>query len=92
LEQVRKDFKINGEIRGRGLMVGFELSDPGGKPDVHITQRIQKKCLDKGLLVVTSGSYGNIFRFLPPLIISKNELNIGIEIFVESLQETLSKV
>ncbi|HPX26806.1 MAG TPA: aspartate aminotransferase family protein [Treponemataceae bacterium] len=63
------------EVRGRGLMIGIDIAQPAGE--------IQKKCLEMGLCVSTAGS--NTIRFLPPLIISKEEIEKGLEIFKKVL-------
>lgn len=63
------------DIRGKGLMIGIEID---GSPS-----DIQKKALEKGLLVLTAGK--NVVRLLPPLIITKEEIEKGVEILKESL-------
>ena len=63
-------------IRGLGLMIGIEVSCP---PD-----EIQKKALEKGLLILTAGK--NVVRLLPPLTISESELKEGINILVQALK------
>ena len=64
------------EVRGVGLMIGIDIAD--GK-----VGEIYKNCYENGLLVLTAGK--NAIRFLPPLIISKKEIDEGIEIFKEAL-------
>ena len=63
------------DIRGKGLMIGIEIDG--------IPSEIQKKALKKGLLVLTAGK--NVIRLLPPLIISKKEIDLGIQILSEIL-------
>jgi 4-aminobutyrate aminotransferase/(S)-3-amino-2-methylpropionate transaminase len=46
----------------------------------------------KGLLMITAGMYGNVFRIAPPLIISQEQLDIGIDIFEETLKETQAQM
>lgn len=64
------------DIRGMGLMAGLEL-------DIEIAPII-KKCLENGLLIIGAGK--NVIRFVPPLIINKDEIDEGIEILKTSLQ------
>lgn len=63
-------------IRGRGLMIGIEIDS--------LASDIQKKALEKNLLVLTAGP--NVIRLLPPLTISKEELKDGIEILSEIIK------
>lgn len=77
LMQLLKDINspLIKDIRGKGLMIGVEVATTPSE--------IQKKALEKGLLVLTAGK--NVIRLLPPLIISKEEIKEGIKI----LQETI---
>src|SRR6478735_9197162 len=59
-----------GDIRGRGAMIAVELVKPGTtEPDAALTGAIAKACHAQGVVVLTAGSYGNVLRFLPPLVI-----------------------
>ncbi|BCJ48773.1 aspartate aminotransferase family protein [Actinoplanes sp. NBRC 14428] len=74
------------EARGRGAMLAIELVKPGGiEPDAARTATVAKACHDAGLLVLTCGTYGNVLRFLPPLVIGEREVDRGLEILRESL-------
>lgn len=77
LMQLLEDIKspLIKDIRGKGLMIGVEVATAPSE--------IQKKALEKGLLVLTAGK--NVIRLLPPLIISKEEIKEGVKI----LQETI---
>ncbi|GLW57900.1 4-aminobutyrate--2-oxoglutarate transaminase [Kitasatospora phosalacinea] len=70
-----------GEVRGRGAMIAVELVKPGGKePDPEVTAAIAKACHAEGLVVLTAGTYGNVLRFLPPLVIPEHLLVEGLDI------------
>jgi 4-aminobutyrate aminotransferase/(S)-3-amino-2-methylpropionate transaminase len=70
-----------GEVRGRGAMLAVELVKPGGKePDAQLTAAVARACHQAGLLVLTCGTYGNVLRFLPPLVIGEELLNEGLDI------------
>ncbi|MFD7732963.1 4-aminobutyrate--2-oxoglutarate transaminase [Kitasatospora phosalacinea] len=70
-----------GEVRGRGAMIAVELVKPGGKePDPEATAAIAKACHAEGLVVLTAGTYGNVLRFLPPLVIPEHLLLEGLDI------------
>ncbi|MBM0258618.1 4-aminobutyrate--2-oxoglutarate transaminase [Micromonospora sp. 4G55] len=69
------------EVRGRGAMLAVELVQPGTLvPDPAATAAISAACHAAGLLTLTCGTYGNVLRFLPPLVISDDELARGLDI------------
>ncbi|TYB41187.1 4-aminobutyrate--2-oxoglutarate transaminase [Actinomadura chibensis] len=70
-----------GDVRGRGAMLAVELVRPGTKdPDPELTARVARRCHERGLLVLTAGTYGNVLRFLPPLVISDDLLADGLAV------------
>ncbi|MEV8327348.1 4-aminobutyrate--2-oxoglutarate transaminase [Kitasatospora sp. NPDC056731] len=81
LRAMQEKFDIIGEIRGRGAMIAVELVKPGGKePNAEATAAIAKACHAEGLVVLTAGTYGNVLRFLPPLVIEEHLLAEGLDI------------
>jgi acetylornithine/N-succinyldiaminopimelate aminotransferase len=64
-------------IRGKGLMIGFDFSSAP-------SSEVQKKCLDAGLCITTAGK--NVIRFLPPLVITDAEVEKGLGILKPVLQ------
>ncbi|MEV0939639.1 4-aminobutyrate--2-oxoglutarate transaminase [Micromonospora wenchangensis] len=69
------------EVRGRGAMLAVELVRPGGLvPDPAAASAVSAACHAAGLLTLTCGTYGNVLRFLPPLVISDDELARGLDI------------
>jgi 4-aminobutyrate aminotransferase / (S)-3-amino-2-methylpropionate transaminase / 5-aminovalerate transaminase len=61
--------------------VAVELVEPGSKaPDPDATQAVAKACHAEGLVVLTCGTYGNVLRFLPPLVIPDHLLDEGLTI------------
>lgn len=72
-----------GDVRGLGLMIGMEIVDKEGKPDKQRTGEIVGKALEKGLIILTCGTNKNVIRFMPPLIVTKEEIDKALEI-VES--------
>ncbi|SNS58300.1 4-aminobutyrate aminotransferase / (S)-3-amino-2-methylpropionate transaminase [Streptosporangium subroseum] len=77
-----------GDVRGRGAMIAIELIVPGTK-DPHPTAaaEIAKKCHAEGLLVLTAGTYGNVLRFLPPLVMPDHLLEEGLAILEKAISE-----
>jgi 4-aminobutyrate aminotransferase/(S)-3-amino-2-methylpropionate transaminase len=82
-------YEVIGDVRGRGLMQAVELvSDRAARtPDPATTAAVNAACHKAGLLTLTCGSYGNVFRFLPPLVISEALLDEGLSIFESALAE-----
>jgi len=74
-----------GEVRGRGLMIGVEFVDPQtGAPDPAAVKRILKQCLDDGLILYPCGTHGQAIRFIPPLVVTRAELDLGLDIFIRA--------
>ena len=70
-----------GEVRGRGAMLAMELVDPGTlEPNPALTAAIAAACHRAGLIALTAGTYGNVLRFLPPLVIVDHLLREGLDI------------
>jgi 4-aminobutyrate aminotransferase/(S)-3-amino-2-methylpropionate transaminase len=72
-----------GDIRGRGAMLAVELvSDGEGRtPDPALAGAVHRACSAEGLVTLTCGTFGNVFRFLPPLSIDDRLLSEGLDIF-----------
>ncbi|WP_062206004.1 4-aminobutyrate--2-oxoglutarate transaminase [Streptomyces sp. NBRC 109706] len=86
LRALAERFPVIGDVRGRGAMVAIELVRPGGKePDPATTAAVAARCHRAGLLVLTTGTYGNVVRFLPPLVIGEDLLAEGLDILESAL-------
>lgn len=74
-----------GEIRGRGAMIAIELVKAGTKdPNTDLMAKVIKYCQSKGVLILTAGSYGNVIRFLPPLVITDELLKDALSVLAEA--------
>ncbi|MFD0279126.1 4-aminobutyrate--2-oxoglutarate transaminase [Kitasatospora sp. NPDC127111] len=81
LRAMQEKFDVIGDVRGRGAMIAVELVKPGSKePNPEITAAIAKACHAEGLVVLTAGTYGNVLRFLPPLVMPEHLLIEGLDI------------
>ncbi len=70
LEAIAAAHPIVGEVRGRGAMLAVELLRPGTlEPDASAAAAVASSCHGEGVVVLTAGTYGNVLRFLPPLVI-----------------------
>ena len=86
LQNMAKQHQLIGDVRGRGAMVAIEIVKPGTKiADADTTSKIAKACHAEGVLVLTAGTYGNVLRFLPPLIISDELLNEGLDVLEKAI-------
>jgi 4-aminobutyrate aminotransferase len=76
------------EVRGLGAMLAAEFMRPGTKePDADFTKAVQKRALDRGLLLLTCGVHANVIRFLFPLTIPEKVLDEGLGIFEAAVKE-----
>ncbi|QIM21844.1 4-aminobutyrate--2-oxoglutarate transaminase [Phycicoccus sp. HDW14] len=81
-----------GEVRGRGAMMAMELvTDPATKePAAALAGAVNKGCHDRGVVTLTCGTYGNVFRFLPPLSIGDDLLHEAMDVLEESMDAALA--
>ncbi|THJ66524.1 4-aminobutyrate--2-oxoglutarate transaminase [Arthrobacter echini] len=78
---------IIGEVRGRGAMLAIELVQPGSKaPNAEATKAITAECLRQGVIILTCGTYGNVIRLLPPLVISDDLLTDGLDVLESAIR------
>ena len=62
-------------------MIAVEIVKPGtDTPDADLTNAVAKACHAQGVVVLTAGTYGNVLRFLPPLVIGEELLNDGLDV------------
>jgi len=81
LQAMAASIPVVGDVRGRGAMVAMELVGADGiTPDKAATARVAAACHAQGLLVLTAGTYGNVVRLLPPLVIPDELLGEGLDI------------
>ncbi len=77
-----------GDVRGRGAMLAVELVRPGThEPDPEATAAVAAACHRRGLLVLTAGTFSNVLRFLPPLVIPDHLLMEGLNVLDEAFAE-----
>jgi 4-aminobutyrate aminotransferase/(S)-3-amino-2-methylpropionate transaminase len=86
LRAMAERFEIIGDVRGRGAMTAIELVRPGTKePNPTATAEVARRCHQEGLLVLTAGTYGNVLRFLPPLVIPDHLLDEGLAVLEKAM-------
>jgi 4-aminobutyrate aminotransferase/(S)-3-amino-2-methylpropionate transaminase len=88
LTKLAAEYPQVGEVRGRGAMIALELVEPGTKdPAAAFTGRIAAACHRAGLIVLTCGTYSNVLRLLPPLVIGDDLLDQGLGILERAFEE-----
>ena len=86
LNAMAKKYPIIGEVRGRGAMQAIELIKPGTlDPNPEALTAILKYCTSKGVLILSAGTYANVIRLLPPLIIEEDLLRDGLAVLDEAI-------
>jgi len=72
-----------------GLMIGSEFVDKKGKPDKNQAKAVVHAAEERGLLLLTCGTYDNTIRWIPPLNVSEQQVTDALSIFSDSLRETI---
>jgi 4-aminobutyrate aminotransferase / (S)-3-amino-2-methylpropionate transaminase / 5-aminovalerate transaminase len=81
LRKLASSNPVIADVRGRGAMIAIELTKPGTlEPDAAATSAVASFCHKQGLVVLTCGTFGNVLRFLPPLVIGEDLLEEGLDI------------
>ena len=88
LEAMKKKYPIIGDVRGRGAMQALELVIPGSKdPNPAALTSIIKYCQQNGVLILSAGTYGNVIRLLPPLVMPEHLLKEALEVLEAGLAQ-----
>jgi 4-aminobutyrate aminotransferase / (S)-3-amino-2-methylpropionate transaminase / 5-aminovalerate transaminase len=78
---------VIGEIRGRGAMLAVEFVKPGTRaPAPAIARQVASQCHSEGVLVLVCGTYNNVVRLLPPLVISQELLSDGLDVLERAIK------
>lgn len=92
LRDLKENFPVIHNVRGVGLMLGIELRNPEtGDPDGEAVMKVLNGCLEKGVLFYLCGNAGEVIRMIPPLTVTKEQIDEGIKVLEEVL-ETTSRV
>jgi 4-aminobutyrate aminotransferase len=85
LSELQQNNPLIGDVRGAGLMIGVELVDEAGAPNAALAKRTIAACREMGLLVITCGTYDNVVRFIPPLVVNDDQIHTAVGIFRQAL-------
>jgi 4-aminobutyrate aminotransferase/(S)-3-amino-2-methylpropionate transaminase len=81
LHKLQQDVAIIGDVRGRGAMIAMELTQPGTKtPNAAAAKSIVNYCNQQGVIVLACGTFGNVIRLLPALVITDEQLTDGLSV------------
>lgn len=80
-------FDVIGDVRGLGGMIGLELvkSQATKEPNAELTSAVINECAQNGLMIEGAGTYGNVIRFLAPLVITDEQIEAGLKILEDAL-------
>jgi 4-aminobutyrate aminotransferase len=90
LRNLASDYPCVGEVRGRGLMIGMELVEPDHSPAKALCDTLITRAFHNGLLLLSCGA--STVRFMPPLVLSKNEVDEAMGYLRTALDEALAEV
>jgi len=99
LRALQEDMSSIGDVRGRGLMIGVEIVNPkvqanqlGSYPVYpELASEIQRECFKRGLILEVGGRFGTVVRLLPPLIMTKEQIDDVLQRFYESIKTAESQ-
>lgn len=86
-EALQEKFEVIGDVRGLGAMIGIEFvkDKESRRPNPDIVRDLVQECAAHGLIIESAGIYGNVIRFLAPLVITDEQLDAGLAIFEEAI-------
>jgi 4-aminobutyrate aminotransferase len=89
LNELKEKYKIIGDVRGKGLMIGIELVKDQVKktPAVDETRKVRDLCRERGLLIGSGGVKGNVLRIQPPLVITMEQIDKALNILESAIKE-----
>lgn len=93
LEKIQREVGCIAEVRGKGLMLGAEVVNPNGEfnkfgeriPSSELTLKIQRAALERGLMIEKGGRDGSVLRFLPPIIISFEQIDFALKTLKDAI-------
>ncbi|MFE3998315.1 4-aminobutyrate--2-oxoglutarate transaminase [Nocardioides sp. YIM B13467] len=87
LEELVTPISVVGEVRGRGAMLAMEFVKPGtSDPAPEVAKAVVERCHQQGVLTLLCGTYGNVIRLLPPLVIPFDLLDEAVDVLVDAVR------
>jgi 4-aminobutyrate aminotransferase len=88
LRKLQEQYPLIGDVRGLGLMIGTEFTSNGKPAEKALIKGVVHACEEAGLLLLTCGTYDNVIRWIPPLVVNEAQINEALGIFAEALKTT----
>lgn len=89
LRRAQLDFPVIGDVRGLGLMIGVEFRTSDRQPDKATTKAVVTECFNRKLMLLTCGTYDNVIRWIPPLVVTEKEIDTAVDIFTDSMRSVI---
>lgn len=87
LRNLQSKYAQIGDVRGLGMMLGVEFIKENGDPDAELRDRIEMECFNRGLIILGCGT--STIRWSPPLILTKENADVALEIFDEAIAASI---
>jgi len=87
LNELKEKYDVIGDVRGKGLMIGVEIVKDGKEPNRELALKILRESFKRGVLIISAGL--SVIRFAPPLTITKDAVDEGVELFEEALKASM---
>lgn len=91
LRAVQAEFPVIGDVRGLGLMVAAEFTRPDGTPATDLAKAVVKECFYRQLLLLTCGPWDNTVRWIPPLIVTAEQIEHAVGAFQEAVKAVMTR-
>jgi 4-aminobutyrate aminotransferase len=91
LRALQAQYPVMGDVRGRGLMVGVEFTGADGHADKVTCKAVASACLKRRLMLLTCGSYENVIRWIPPLVVNAAQIDDALGTFADVMREVVGE-
>ena len=89
LRDVQSRYPVLGDVRGLGLMVGCEFTEENGAPATGLVKEVIARCLEQKLILLNCGTYSNVVRWIPPLVVTREQIQTALQLFESALEATV---
>jgi 4-aminobutyrate aminotransferase len=90
LRALQAEFPVIGDVRGLGLMIGAEFTAPDLTPATGLVKAVVNGCLKRRLMLLTCGPWGNTIRWIPPLVVTREQVEEALAAFEGALAEAVA--
>jgi len=90
LRALQAEFPVIGDVRGLGLMIGAEFTAPDRTPATGLVKAVVNGCLKRRLMLLTCGPWGNTIRWIPPLLVTRDQVEEALAAFEGALAEAVA--